>query len=81
MIYYGYLMTYSPSPWIFIIYTIVSQSVQLLGHVQLFVTPWTPAGQASLSINNSQSLLKLMSIKLVMLSNHLILCCLLLLLP
>ena len=55
-------------------------SVQLLSHVQLFVTPWTAAGQASLSITNSQSLLKLMSIKLVMPSNHQILCCLLLLL-
>ena len=43
-------------------------------------TPWTAARQASLSITNSQSLLKLMSIELVMLSNHLILCCPLLLL-
>ena len=43
--------------------------------------PWTAAGQASLSITNSQSLLKLMSIKLVMPSNHVILCCPLLLLP
>ena len=49
--------------------------------VQLFVTPWTAAHQASLSITNSQSLLKLMSIKLVMPSNHLILCRPLLLLP
>ena len=49
-------------------------SVQLLSHVQLFVTPWTAAGQASLSITKSWSLLKLMSIKSVMLSNHLILC-------
>ena len=46
-----------------------------------FATPWTVALQASLSITNFQSLLKLMSIKLVMPSNHLILCCLLLLLP
>ena len=53
----------------------------LLSHVQLFVTPWTAARQASLFITKSQSLLKLMSIKLVMPSNHLILCCLLLLLP
>ena len=45
------------------------------------MTPWTAACQASLSITNSQSLLKLMFIKLVMLSNHLILCCPLLLLP
>jgi len=42
--------------------------------VQLFATPWTGARQASLSITNSQSLLKLMSIELVMPSNHLILC-------
>ena len=49
-------------------------SVQLLSHVHLFVTPWIAARQASLSITNSQSLLKLMSIKLVMPSSHLILC-------
>ena len=49
-------------------------SVQSLSHVQLFVTPWTSAHQASLSITNSRSLLKLMSIELVMPSNHLILC-------
>ena len=48
--------------------------VQLLSRVQLFVTPWTAARQASLSITNSRSLLKLMSIKSVMPSNHLILC-------
>ena len=58
-----------------------SQSVQLLNRVQLFVTPWTAARQASLSITNSQSLLKLMSIELVMPSNHVILCRPLLLLP
>ena len=46
--------------------------VQLLSHVQLFTTPCTAAGQAALSITNSQSLLKLMSIELVMPSNHLI---------
>ena len=56
-------------------------SVQLLSRVWLFVTPWTAAQQASLSITNSRSLLKLMSIKLVMPSNHLILCHPLLLLP
>ena len=55
-------------------------SVQF-SHVQLFVTPWTAACQASLSITNSQDLLKLMSIESVILSNHLILCCPLLLLP
>ena len=55
--------------------------VQLLGHVQLFVTPQTASLQASLSITNSQSLLRLMSIKSAMLSNHLILYRPLLLLP
>ena len=49
-------------------------SVQSLSHIWLFVTPWTAACQASLSITNSQSLLKLMSIESVMPSNHLILC-------
>ena len=49
-------------------------SVQLLSHVQLFVTLWTAAYQVSLSINKSRSLLKLMSIKSEMPSNHLILC-------
>ena len=56
-------------------------SVQLLSHVQLFVTPWTAECQASLSITNSQGLLKLMSIESVMPSKHLILCHPLLLLP
>ena len=56
-------------------------SVQLLSHVQLFVTPWTAARQASLFITNSRSLLKLMSIELVIPSNHLLLCRLLLFLP
>ena len=56
-------------------------SVQSLSCVQLFVTPWTVAHQASLSTTNFQSLLKLMSIELVMPSNHLILCRPLLLLP
>ena len=58
---------------------LVSQSVQSLHHVLLFTTPWTAACQASLSITSSWSLLTLMSIESVMLSNHLILCCLLLL--
>ena len=49
-------------------------SVQLLSCVQLFATPWTAACQTSLSITNSWSLLKLMSIESVMTSNHLILC-------
>ena len=57
------------------------QSVQLLSRVQLFATPWIAACQASLSITNSKSLLKIMSIESVMPSNHLILCHLLLLLP
>ena len=55
--------------------------VQSLSHVRLFATPWTAALQASLFITNSQSLLRLMSIKSVMPSNHLILCCPLLLPP
>ena len=59
----------------------ISQSVQLLSHVQLFAIPWTAADQASLSIINPQSLLKLMSIESVMPSNHLILCYPLLLPP
>ena len=56
-------------------------SVQLLSCVRLFVTPWIAACQASLSITNSRSLLKLMPIELVMPSSQLILCCPLLLLP
>ena len=56
-------------------------SVQSLSHVRLFATPWIPARQASLSIPNSWSSPKLMSIESVMPSNHLILCCPLLLLP
>ena len=56
-------------------------SVQLLTCVWLFVIPWTAARQPSLSFTNSQSMLKLLSIKLVMPSNHLILSCPLLLLP
>ena len=55
--------------------------VQLLSCVQLFATSWTAAHQTALSITNSRSFLKLMSIALVMPSNHLILCCPLLLLP
>ena len=56
-------------------------SVQLLSHVWLFATPWIIACQAPLSITNSWSSPKLMCIKLVMPSSHLILCCPLLLLP
>ena len=53
----------------------VLHSVRWLSHVQLFAIPWPVACQASLSITNSQSLLKLISITVVMPSNHLILCC------
>jgi len=60
---------------------LIRSSVQLLSHVQLFATPWTAAHQASPSITNSQSLLKLMSIESVIPSNHLILCRSLLLPP
>ena len=86
IVYYTYIILY-------IIYIYISQivknhfgalfdgSVQLLSHVQLFATPWTAAHQASLSITNSRSSLKLMSIELVIPSNHLILCRPLLLLP
>ena len=62
-------------------HTLTLSSLQLLRHVQLFATPWTAACQASLSITNSWSLLKLMSIASVMPSNHLMLCRPLLLLP
>ena len=59
----------------------IINSVQSLSHVWHFATPWIAALQASLSITNSRSLLKLMSIESVMPSSHLILCCPLLLLP
>ena len=61
--------------------TTFSQSVLSLSRVQVFTTPWTAARQTSLSITNSQSLLKLTPIESVMPSNHLILCHPLLLLP
>ena len=67
--------------WAYFLFTSFSQSVQSLSRVHLFATPWTAACQASLSITNSRSLLKLMSIESVMPSNHLILCCPLLLPP
>ena len=60
---------------------ICESSVHSLSHVWLLVTPWISARQASLSITNSQSSFKLMSIESVMPSSHLILCCPLLLLP
>ena len=62
-------------------YSFILSSVQALSCVQLFVTPWTAARQGSLSIANSWSLLKFMSVESVMPSNHLILCHPLLLLP
>ena len=62
-------------------YSISVSSVQLLSSIWLFLTPWTAACQASLSLTKSRSLLKLMSIESVMPSNHLILCRPLLLLP
>ena len=63
------------------LWTTLHISVQSIGHVRLFVTPWIAARQASLSITNSWSLPKLMSTESVMPSNHLILCRSLLLLP
>ena len=57
-----------------VLYIVQFSLVQSLSHVWLFATPWTAARQASLSITNSRSLPKLMSIELVMPSNHLILC-------
>ena len=60
---------------------VVPVAVQSLSCVWLFLTPWTTACQASLSFIVSLRLLKLMSIELMMPSNHLTLCCLLLLLP
>ena len=65
----------------FSLYSIVVVIVQLLSHVQLFVTPWTKACQASLSFTVSWNLLKLMSIESVMPSNHIILYSSLLLMP
>ena len=60
--------------WLYMIATWLFVVVQLLSHVRLFATPWTPVRQAPLSSIISQSLLKFMSIELVMPSNHLILC-------
>ena len=66
------LEEYKSERWAVTLYTL--SSVQLLSHVRLFVTPWTAARQASLSITNSRSSLKLMSIELVMPSSHVTLC-------
>ena len=74
------MLFFCPDSHLFLVWELDS-SVQSLSCVWLFVTPWTAARQASLCITNSWSLLKLMSIVLVMPSNHLILCCPLLLLP
>jgi len=63
------------------VYNLEFSSVQELSHVWFFVNPWIAARQASLSITNSPSSLKLMSIESVMPSSHLIICCPLLLLP
>ena len=63
------------------VYDLEFSSVQMLSHAWLFATPWIAAHQASLSITNSRSSLKLMSIESVMPSSHLIVCCPLLLLP
>ena len=70
-----------PDAMILVFWIWAFSSVQSLQRAWLFVTPWTAARQASLSITNSQSLLKLMSIESVMAYNHLILCCSLLLWP
>ena len=71
-----------PSLRTFLLFVLMlTQSVQSLSRVQLFATPWTAARKGSLSITNSWSLIKLMSIELVMPSNHLILCSPLLLQP
>ena len=75
MIWYFYILQNDPHNWF------QFSSVQLLSRVRLFATPWIAAHQASLSITNSQSSLKLTSIELVMPSSHLILCRPLLLLP
>ena len=66
------------SPWLS---SVQFSSFQLLSHVRLFATPWTAACQASVSMTSSRSLLKLMSVELVMPSNNLILCHPLLILP
>ena len=65
---------YHPVQFLFLHYVLVFSSVQSLTRVRLFATPWPAAHQASLSITNSWSLHKLMSIESVMPSNHLMLC-------
>ena len=78
---YGLLFFLGHIPWSSPSLCSCLSSVQSLSRVRLFATRWTAARQASLSITNSQSLVKLMSIESVMPSNHLILCRPLLLLP
>jgi len=68
-------------PWLFRVFSVFISSVQSLSRVRLFATPWITARQASLSITNSRSSLRLTSIESVMPSSHLMLCCPLLLLP
>ena len=67
--------------YVLLVFLLTMNMFSSLSHVQLFVTPWTAACQASLSITNSWSLLKLMSIESLIPPNHLMLCCPLLLLP
>ena len=75
-------VTHLPTRWVsFQFGSVQFSSVQSLSRVRVFATLWITACQASLSITNSRSLFKLMSIKSAMPSNHLILCCPLLLLP
>ena len=75
------MVNYHETLFIFQFSSVQFSSVQSLSHVRLFATPWITARQASLSITNSRSSLRLMSIKSVMPSSHLILCRPLLLLP
>ena len=70
----GSLRHTSNSHWLSISHLVMYIFAQSLGYVQLLATPWTAARQASLSITNSRSLLKLVSIESVMPSNHLVLC-------
>ena len=70
----GFTVLINLSNSIFIYYHVQFSSLQSLGRIWLFVTPWTATGHASLSITNSQSLLKLMYIESVMASTSLILC-------
>ena len=77
----GFLLQGVSSSCLYLASAVLLVSVQSLRHVRLFATLWSTARQASLSITNSWRFLKFMSIELMMPSNHLILCCPLLLLP